>query len=59
MKHLLRCVVCKEYTMKEEHCGSKALQLRPPKWSPEDKYAKYRRMVKEGQSESVENNQYD
>ena len=56
MKHLLRCVVCKEYTMKEEHCGSKALQLRPPKWSPEDKYAKYRRMVKEGQSESGESN---
>jgi len=28
-------------------CGQKALSKVPPKWSPEDKYAKYRRIVKE------------
>lgn len=33
--------------MKEIHdCGSKAFSTKPPKYSPEDKYGKYRRETK-------------
>lgn len=28
-------------------CGGKAVQSKPPKYSPEDKYASYRRKAKE------------
>ncbi|MBI4153031.1 ribosome biogenesis protein [Candidatus Woesearchaeota archaeon] len=42
MKHILKCPKCREYTMKEEHCGEKTLRPQPAKWSPEDKYGKYR-----------------
>ncbi len=36
--------------MKELHdCGSKAVPVRPPKYSPEDKYGKYRREAKKDQ----------
>jgi rRNA maturation protein Nop10 len=31
-------------------CGAKAITTRPPKYSPEDKYAEYRRKAKEVQS---------
>ncbi|HLD43710.1 MAG TPA: nucleolar RNA-binding Nop10p family protein [Candidatus Nanoarchaeia archaeon] len=48
MKRILWCSNCQKYTMKEVcSCGQKALSKVPPKWSPEDKYAKYRRIVKE------------
>ena len=43
MKHLKRCVVCNCYTMKASHCGSATKTPHPPKYTPEDKYAKYRR----------------
>jgi rRNA maturation protein Nop10 len=33
--------------MKEECCGNKTSDVKPPKYSPEDKYAKYRRETKE------------
>jgi len=50
MKHILRCPVCGIYTMKEAcACGSTTVQVRPPKYSPEDKYGRYRRMAKEQQ----------
>ena len=49
MKHLLKCVVCGSFTMKLEHCGKKALSPKPAKYSPEDKYGKYRRIAKKEQ----------
>ena len=48
MKHILRCPKCGTYTMKEECpiCGTKAATPKPAKYSPEDKYASYRREAK-------------
>ncbi|PIN86166.1 ribosome biogenesis protein [Candidatus Woesearchaeota archaeon CG10_big_fil_rev_8_21_14_0_10_44_13] len=46
MKHIMRCPVCGVYTMKEEHCGQKTVNPKPPKYSPEDKYGGYRRKAK-------------
>lgn len=46
MKHILKCTVCGEYTMKAEHHGKKTLSPKPAKYSPEDKYGKYRRIAK-------------
>ncbi len=46
-RHILKCTVCGSYTMNEKcRCGGKAVQVIPPKYSPEDKYAKYRREAK-------------
>lgn len=46
-KHILKCSGCGEYTMNEVHsCGSPALLVKPAKYSPEDKYGKYRRETK-------------
>ena len=42
MKHILRCVKCMEYTMDKIHCSEKTVPPQPAKWSPEDKYGKYR-----------------
>ncbi|MFC1751305.1 nucleolar RNA-binding Nop10p family protein [Pseudomonadota bacterium] len=47
-KHLLKCQECGKYSMKEKcSCGGKAINIKPPKYSPEDPYAKYRREAKE------------
>lgn len=48
MKHILRCKSCLSYTIKEEcpKCGQKTVRPIPPKYSPVDKYGKYRRKVK-------------
>ncbi|MEM4263826.1 MAG: nucleolar RNA-binding Nop10p family protein [Candidatus Woesearchaeota archaeon] len=47
MKHILRCENCRKYTMKEQcSCSGKALTMKPAKYSPEDKYADYRRKAK-------------
>ncbi|MDO8642127.1 MAG: nucleolar RNA-binding Nop10p family protein [Candidatus Woesearchaeota archaeon] len=45
--HLLKCVSCQGYTMKETCCASATVIPRPPKYSPEDKYGGYRRQAKE------------
>jgi len=42
MKHILKCLKCQAYTMKVVHCGEKTIPPQPAKWSPEDKYGKYR-----------------
>ena len=50
MKHILKCMKCNEYSMNEKcKCGGKAVEARPPKYSPDDKYGKYRREVKQVQ----------
>jgi H/ACA ribonucleoprotein complex subunit 3 len=42
---LRKCEKCEEYTLNQEecpHCGGKVRIPHPPKFSPDDKYAKYR-----------------
>ncbi|MBD3389588.1 ribosome biogenesis protein [Candidatus Micrarchaeota archaeon] len=46
MKKIRKCESCGEYTLEEEHCGIKTLSAHPPKYNPNDKYAKYRRKEK-------------
>lgn len=47
MRHILKCVSCGNYTLKEKcKCGSKAVTPRPAKYTPEDKYGNYRREAK-------------
>ncbi len=49
MKKILKCRVCGAYTMKEKHCNEKTFSPKPGKYSPEDKYGKYRRIAKKEQ----------
>jgi H/ACA ribonucleoprotein complex subunit 3 len=48
MSEILKCSKCLEYTLKEKcsKCDSKCVTPKPAKWSPEDKYAKYRQEYK-------------
>lgn len=46
MTTLLKCQKCSSYTLKKEHCGARTETPAPPKYSPVDKYGKYRRMAK-------------
>ena len=47
MKAILKCEAG-HYTLKEVcDCGKKAIPVIPHKYGPEDKYADYRRRVKE------------
>lgn len=43
------CENCKEYTLSDlcPRCNKKTVLPKPPKYSPEDKYAAYRRQAKE------------
>lgn len=45
MIHITKCPKCFEYSIEEEckSCGLKTESIRPPKFSPEDKYGVYRR----------------
>ncbi len=46
-RHILQCEKCKNYTMEEScSCGGKAISTRPPKYSPDDRYASYVREAK-------------
>jgi H/ACA ribonucleoprotein complex subunit 3 len=49
MKRIFKCQVCGAFTMKEIHCGKKTFSPKPVKYSPEDKYGKYRRIAKKEQ----------
>jgi H/ACA ribonucleoprotein complex subunit 3 len=46
---LLKCESCGRYNIRSVCvvCGGKAVNPKPPKFSIEDKYAKYRRMARE------------
>lgn len=48
MKEIKKCPECKIYTFKENcpRCGKKTRRVIPPKFSPEDKWGDYRRMMK-------------
>jgi len=43
---LRKCLKCKTYTLKEicPNCGEKTQEVRLPRFSPNSKYSKYRRM---------------
>ncbi|AXV37547.1 MAG: RNA-protein complex protein Nop10 [Methanobacteriaceae archaeon] len=43
-----RCKSCGEYTLESicQYCGGDLGEIFPPKYSPEDKYGKYRRKLK-------------
>ncbi len=43
-----KCRSCGEYTIQLTcpYCESKVGEIYPPKYSPEDKYGKYRRLLK-------------
>lgn len=48
---ILKCPSCSSYGLSEScSCGGKRVFSHPPKYSPEDKYAKYRRLAKEESS---------
>jgi len=47
----MKCTECGRYTMREDkcpYCGGKLKVAIPPKFSPHDRYAKYRRLIKYG-----------
>jgi len=48
MRRIKKCSLCNRYTMKDRcpSCGGETRIAHPPKFSIEDKYAKYRRMIK-------------
>ncbi len=43
-----KCPKCKTYTLNDccKKCGTKTITVKPPKYSPIDKYGKYRRLLK-------------
>ncbi len=46
---LKKCSQCGKYTLEQTtcpYCGGKLVSAHPPKFSPEDKYGKYRRKMK-------------
>ncbi|RME54705.1 ribosome biogenesis protein [Candidatus Woesearchaeota archaeon] len=47
--HIYYCNKCKEFSMEKicPKCKSVTLSVKPAKYSPEDKWGKYRRMAKE------------
>ncbi len=55
MLHILRCSECHSYGLSEKcSCGGTRAKPKPPKYSPEDNYADYRRKYKEEHKESKE-----
>tara|TARA_Y100000034_G_scaffold3294_3_gene3974 strand:+ start:1721 stop:1900 length:180 start_codon:yes stop_codon:yes gene_type:complete len=47
-KHILKCTKCEEYSLDKtcSKCGSTCVEVKPPKYSPEDKYEEHRRKAK-------------
>ncbi|MAG52982.1 MAG: ribosome biogenesis protein [Nanoarchaeota archaeon] len=47
-KEILKCPKCDNYTLKNQcpKCDTKTLSPKPMKYSPEDKYGKWRRTYK-------------
>ena len=56
MKHILKCPKCNSYGLQEIcECGHKRIEPKPQKYSPDDKYGKYRREAKRIIEEQSEN----
>ncbi|RLI22841.1 RNA-protein complex protein Nop10 [Candidatus Bathyarchaeota archaeon] len=56
---LRKCTKCGKYTLKRDkcpYCGGTVKIPHPAKFSPDDKYAKYRRMLKEEPKNEKDNN---
>jgi len=52
MMHILKCPKCSSYGLTEKcSCGEVRVKPKPQKYSPEDKYGKYRREYKEEHKE--------
>ena len=51
MSHLLYCKNCKQYTLDKicKNCKEKTISKNPPRFSPQDRYGKYRRELKKSQ----------
>jgi len=47
MKSMRKCAVCGAYTLEPSHCGAATKNPHPPRFSIDDKYAKYRRQARE------------
>ncbi len=50
-KRIYKCLKCGRYTLHTNQCpvcGGPVAPAHPPRFSPKDKYGKYRRMVKYG-----------
>ncbi|HLC90809.1 MAG TPA: nucleolar RNA-binding Nop10p family protein [Candidatus Nanoarchaeia archaeon] len=47
-RHIYQCVSCRKYTLSEtcSPCGTATVRPLPPKYSPQEKYADYRRKIK-------------
>jgi len=43
---IYKCATCNRYTLGEMHCGRDAKCAHPLKYSPDDRYARYRRIRK-------------
>ncbi len=48
MSNIKTCPDCRDYTLKDEcqKCGAGVVSPHPPRFSPEDRYGKYRRKLK-------------
>ena len=52
---ILRCPHCFSYGLSKDcSCGNIRVFPKPPKYSPEDKYGKYRRIAKEQLEENID-----
>ncbi|MEK6856768.1 MAG: RNA-protein complex protein Nop10 [Nanoarchaeota archaeon] len=51
-KEIFKCQKCNAYTLKDNcpKCNHKTISPKPAKFSPEDKFGKYRRAYKQSQS---------
>lgn len=55
-----KCPVCGSYGLSAAcPCGAERLSPKPPKYSPEDRYAKYRRQYKAEQAQSKDDDLVD
>ncbi|NHI89047.1 MAG: RNA-protein complex protein Nop10 [Candidatus Thorarchaeota archaeon] len=56
MTHLFKCSKCGQYTLEQQRCptcGGSVFSPKPPRYSPQDKYGKYRRKAKRKTQQSV------
>lgn len=50
---ILRCNTCGKYTLSDRcrNCGTSTVNTFPPRYSPQDRYGKYRRMFRADEME--------